>query len=166
MSWYHSCWRTCLVQIGALFRGYLKKSYISGAPYFIPKKYLKQPYGGFKYFLCSPVLGEDSYSIFFKWVETTSWIRYINISTFGSSTDAKPQLDDEVSPVSCILKEIPVLPQSWKWEMGPSNPPILVSFHLGWFSTEPWFWEKGPKDHWTLKGLPILRTLTLLNTII
>ena len=73
---------------GILISWLYEKTYTTGAPYFIFNKYPKQPRGGFKYyFFCSPVLGEDSYSIFFKWVETASWIRYINISTFGSSTD-------------------------------------------------------------------------------
>ncbi len=49
-----------------------------------------------------------------------------------------------VSPIYIYIYSHFPLPRLWEKELG-LRPlvGIFVSFHLGWFSTEPWLWEKG-----------------------
>ena len=58
---------------------------------------------------------------------------------------------------------VPFLPYSWKWKI--YLPPILVYFHLGWFSSQPWFWEKGkyPPENRPLKKNRFLLETTILG---
>ena len=51
------------------------------------------------------------------------------------------------STIFCVMNvaTLPPIIMANQLKMGVS--PILASFHLGWFSTEPWLWEKGYKGY-------------------